>query len=52
MNIQDVLIAYIDNLPAACLGLKEYSEKDIGIKRVWVEPEYRGHHLAIEMMKK
>lgn len=51
-SIHDVLIAYIDDVPIACSGLKEYSEKDVEIKRVWVEPEYRGHHIAMDMMRK
>ena len=50
-SIQDVLIAYIDDVPVACSGLKKYSESDIEIKRVWVEPEYRGYHIATDMMK-
>lgn len=51
-SIHDVLIAYIDDIPIACTGLKKYSERDIEIKRVWVEPEHRGHHIATDMMKK
>ena len=50
-SIQDVLIAYIDDVPVACSGLKKQSESDIEIKRVWVEPEYRCHHIATDMMK-
>lgn len=50
-SIQDVLIAYIDHVPVACSGLKKYSESDIEIKRVWVETEYRGRHIATDMMK-
>ena len=49
-SIQDVLIAYVGNVPVACSGLKKYSENDIEIKRVWVEPEYRGKHIAANMM--
>ncbi len=49
-SVQDVLIAYMDDVPVACSGLRKYSENDIEIKRVWVEPEYRGHHIATEMM--
>ena len=49
-SVQDVLIAYMDDVPVACSGLRKYSESDIEIKRVWVEPEYRGHHIATEMM--
>lgn len=51
-SIQDVLIAYMDDIPIACSGLKKYSDQDVEIKRVWVEPEYRGHHIATDMMKK
>lgn len=50
-SIQDVLLAYVDDVPVACSGLKKYSEKDVEIKRVWVETEYRGHHIATDMMK-
>ena len=49
-SVQDVLIAYMDDVPVACSGLRKYSESDIEIKCVWVEPEYRGHHIATEMM--
>lgn len=50
-NIKYVLIAYADNVPIACSGLKKYSENDMEIKRVWVEPEYRRQHIAADMMK-
>ncbi|MCM1245376.1 MAG: GNAT family N-acetyltransferase [Roseburia sp.] len=50
-SIQEALIAYIGDVPVACSGLKKYSEKDVEIKRVWVEPEHRGHHIATSMMK-
>ena len=30
--------------------LKEYSARDAEIKRVWVEPKYRGRHIATRMM--
>ena len=49
-DIPDVLIVYSDDIPVACGGLKRYSENDAEIKRVWVEPEYRRHHLAQEIM--
>lgn len=50
-SIQEVLIAYIEDVPVACSGIKKYSERDVEIKRVWVEPEYRGYHVATDMMK-
>ena len=48
--ITEVLIAYIDGEAVGCAGLKKYSEIDVEIKRVWVEPEERGHHIALDMM--
>lgn len=50
-SIGTVIIAYIDNIAVGCAGLKEYSETDAEIKRVWVEPEYRRKHIAEDMMK-
>ena len=50
--VEDVLLVYEDGRAAACAGLKRYSEEEAEIKRVWVEPEYRGRHIATEMMRK
>ena len=49
-SITDVLIAYENDIPVGCAGLKEYSEQDVEVKRVWVVPEYRGKHIATELM--
>ena len=49
-SIQYVLIACANGKAVACAGLKRYSETDAEIKRVWVEPEYRGRHIACAMM--
>ena len=49
-SISDVLIARLDDIPVGCTGLKPYSDRDVEIKRVWVEPNYRGRHIATEMM--
>lgn len=49
-SIEDVLLVYSGETPAACSGLKRYSDTDVEIKRVWVEPCFRGQHIAIEMM--
>jgi ribosomal protein S18 acetylase RimI-like enzyme len=49
-NITRVLIAYVEGVPAGCVGLKTYSENEIEIKRLWVDPEYRGNHIADELM--
>ena len=50
--ISDVLIAEADGKAVGCGGLKMYSKNDIEIKRLWVEPEYRGKHIASELMER
>lgn len=50
-GIPNVLIAYHGDVAVACAGFKPYSEDDAEIKRVWVEPEHRGKHLAKDIMK-
>lgn len=51
-SIADVLIVYDNDTPVACSGIKRYSDEAAEIKRVWVEPEYRGKHIASAMMDK
>ncbi len=51
-SIHNVLIAYSNGIAVGCAGLKKYSETDIEVKRVWVEPEYRKHSIAANMMEK
>ena len=49
-SISDVLIAYAYDKAVGCAGLKRYSDQDVEIKRVWVEPEWRGKHIATGLM--
>ncbi len=50
-NIGTVVIAYIGDTAVGCAGLKSYSDTDAEIKRVWVEPQYRQRHIAVDMMQ-
>ena len=50
-EIPDVLIAYREGKAIGCAGLKRYDDKSAEIKRVWVQPESRGQHIAGEMMQ-
>jgi len=50
-SIRDVLIAYDGNTAVGCAGLKPFSGSDAEVKRVWVEPEYRKHHIALKIMR-
>jgi ribosomal protein S18 acetylase RimI-like enzyme len=49
-DIKDVLIVYDNNFPIGCASFKKYSEDDAEIKRVWVQPDFRGKHVASDMM--
>ena len=49
-SITDVLIASISGVAVGCAGLKAYSDSDVEIKRVWVDPEFRGNHISTVMM--
>ena len=49
-SIADVLIACDGDTAVGCAGLKPYSGSEAEIKRVWVEPPYRGNRIAREMM--
>ena len=49
-SITDVLIASVDGVAVGCAGLKAYSDSDVEIKRVWVDPEFRGNHISTAMM--
>lgn len=50
-SIGIVLIASVNDIAVGCAGLKKNSESDAEIKRVWVEPEYRRRHIAVDMMQ-
>jgi N-acetylglutamate synthase-like GNAT family acetyltransferase len=49
-SISDVLIASVSGVAVGCVGLKAYSDSDVEIKRVWVDPEFRGNHISTAMM--
>ena len=48
--VEDVLLVYRNGTPVGCAGLKRYSDTDVEIKRVWVEPACRGRRIATLMM--
>ena len=49
-SVPVVLIACDGDAAIGCAGLKPYSGSDAEIKRVWVEPDCRGRHIATRMM--
>jgi GNAT superfamily N-acetyltransferase/DNA-binding MarR family transcriptional regulator len=44
------LIAWSDDLPVACVGLRALDDTTAEVKRLWVHPSARGHGLSRRMM--
>ena len=49
-SIPTVLIAVCSGKAVGCVGLKPYSDQDGELKRVWIDPDYRGRHIAASLM--
>ena len=50
-NIRNVIVCYIDNEPIGCGALKEYDEKKVEIKRMFVRPGHRGNGIGLAILK-
>jgi GNAT superfamily N-acetyltransferase len=50
-NIRNVIVCYIDNKPIACGAFKEYDQKKVEIKRMYVQPEHRGLGIGLKILK-
>lgn len=49
-SIQDVVLAYEKGKAVGCAGLKGYSAVAVEMKRLWIEPDYRGLGLATKLI--
>lgn len=50
-NIQDVIIAYDDNLPAGCVSFRKYDAESAEMKRLYVKKIYRKKGIAYTLIK-
>ena len=50
-NIRNVIVCYIDSIPAGCGAFKEYDSKKVEIKRMFVTPGYRGKGIGFNILK-
>ena len=50
-TIKNVIVCYIDDKPIGCGAFKPYDEKTVEIKRMFVQPEYRGHGIGLNILK-
>jgi GNAT superfamily N-acetyltransferase len=46
----DVLVAYLDRVPAACGGLIRFDDRTAELKRMFTRPQYRRRGLASELL--
>jgi len=42
-----LLVAYLDGLPAGCVGFRRHDDQTTEVKRMFVSPEYRGHGIGV-----
>lgn len=49
-GINTVLVLYVDKMPVACGCFKEHNKVTVEIKRMFVEKEYRGQGLSIQVL--
>lgn len=49
--IKYVVVAYLDNEPVGCGAIKEYEAGVMEIKRMFVQPVYRGKGIASSVLK-
>ncbi len=49
--IKQVVVAYEGAIPVACGAIKSFSDDTMEVKRMWVEPSYRGRGIASLILK-
>lgn len=50
-TIKNCVVAYIDDIPAACGAFKPFSEDTVEIKRMFTNPEFRKQGLGSAIVK-
>ena len=47
-----IYLLYVDGALAGCVGMKESDAEHAELKRLFIRPEFRGHNLGEEMVRK
>lgn len=45
-GLNHVVLAYLNNVPVACGAIKQYDADTMEVKRMYVQPNHRGHGIA------
>ena len=51
VNIKHAIVCYLDEQPIGCGAFKEYDDKAVEIKRMYVKPAYRGKSIGLYILK-
>ncbi|MEJ2113704.1 MAG: GNAT family N-acetyltransferase [Flavobacteriaceae bacterium] len=49
-HLKHVVVAYVEDLPVGCGSFKEFNKESIEIKRMYVNPDFRGTGIAFEIL--
>ena len=50
-NIRNAIVCYVDYDPIGCGAFKAYDQEKAEIKRMFVQPAYRGHGIGLHILK-
>lgn len=50
-NIKNVIVCYVDNTAIGCGAFKEYDPASVEIKRMFVQPTFRGLGIGLNILK-
>jgi len=50
-NIRNVIVCYVDDKPIGCGAFKAYEQDKAEIKRMFVQPAYRGHGIGLNILR-
>lgn len=49
-NLKQVVVAYWNEIPVGCGAIKPYDEEAMEVKRMYVQPDYRGRGVASQVL--
>lgn len=49
-KINHVIIAYLNEIPVGCGAIKHYSDTTMEVKRMYVNPDFRGNRIAAKIL--